>query len=1061
MATVTDVNNAITKYYYNGTGGCNNLLLTSTIFTVDTLSTSETWNCVGGVLTSSTGADGQVTQYGYVNQSGIADPLWRRDSTSDPLLNVTWNTYTAPTSTTPATVETYLNFPISSPTSTVDTLNTLDGLGRLLMSQKRTAPGATTFDQKVQDTYGWNCTWPCLTQTIPGGTALTTTQLDALGRTVSVTDGGKGTVSYQYVQNDVLQSVGPTLIFQKQLEYDGLGRLTSVCEITSASGSGSCGQSNPATGLLTKYSYNALGDLLTVAQNAQPGAIGGLQSRTYVYDGLSRLTSETNPESGTVTNYYDSYSGSVCGNTNPSFPGDLVLTVFANGNSICYLYDALGRPIDGQAPALSGYPTGTKGYCFRFSYDNVSNGVLPQPSGPGFVNLGGRLVEAETDNCAWPPTSATTITDEWFSYNADGRNTDVYESTPNSGGYYHTTAGYWANGSVNTLTGVPGQSGWTFGADGEGRPNSATYNATPPLDWVTSTTYYPSTPTTTVTFGDGDTDVYSFDATTGRMNQFQFTIHGSTTQSLTGTPGWNPNGTLGTLGITDQLKSSNTQTCSYAYDALARINSVDCVNGSTTVWSQNFTLDPFGNISKSGSSSFAASYLLANGTTDNQEQTVGSCVPTYDASGNLTRDCSFATPETYTWSGYGNPATLNGVGLTYDALGREVEIASSSTYTQVLYGPIGKLGLMNGRSFEAIRVPLPGGSTGQLLNGQNTILHTDWLGSSRLSTLYTDQTVANDVSYAPYGEAYNGSTTDLDFTGQYQDTLSGLYDFLNREYSPVQGRWISPDPSGVAAVDPTNPQSWNRFAYVLNNPLSNVDPSGQECVWDDGSFDSAADPDTGNGGSCAAAGGTWVDPDLFENAMLTNGQWNSNFGDWSGNANANLAQNWVVSSGGVAAEAIDPNSTLSSLSSDLSYGLSFARSFFGGFTVNFGSGSCLGVAAGGFTPVLKVAKKIQDYSKNYVAPIVASLPGAGASLANRLYSTVQYGADRGNALEISGAISATATFLATQGKAAVSAVANAPAVLAKSPPILLAAGDILGAVGVYQEGKAALSGDCH
>jgi hypothetical protein len=42
--------------------------------------------------------------------------------------------------------------------------------------------------------------------------------------------------------------------------------------------------------LLTKYSYNALGDLLTVAQNAQPGAIGGLQSRTYVYDGLSRLT---------------------------------------------------------------------------------------------------------------------------------------------------------------------------------------------------------------------------------------------------------------------------------------------------------------------------------------------------------------------------------------------------------------------------------------------------------------------------------------------------------------------------------------------------------------------------------------------------------------------------------------------------------------------------------------------------------------------------------------------------------------------------------------------------
>jgi RHS repeat-associated protein len=51
-----------------------------------------------------------------------------------------------------------------------------------------------------------------------------------------------------------------------------------------------------------------------------------------------------------------------------------------------------------------------------------------------------------------------------------------------------------------------------------------------------------------------------------------------------------------------------------------------------------------------------------------------------------------------------------------------------------------------------------------------------------------------------------------------------LYDFLYREQHATQGRWISPDPAGIDAADPTNPRSWNRYAYVLNNPLSTIDP---------------------------------------------------------------------------------------------------------------------------------------------------------------------------------------------------------------------------------------------
>jgi hypothetical protein len=37
---------------------------------------------------------------------------------------------------------------------------------------------------------------------------------------------------------------------------------------------------------------------------------------------------------------------------------------------------------------------------------------------------------------------------------------------------------------------------------------------------------------------------------------------------------------------------------------------------------------------------------------------------------------------------------------------------------------------------------------------------------------------------------------------------------------------MTPDPAGLAAVNPSNPQSWNRYAYVSNNPLALVDPFG-------------------------------------------------------------------------------------------------------------------------------------------------------------------------------------------------------------------------------------------
>ena len=234
----------------------------------------------------------------------------------------------------------------------------------------------------------------------------------------------------------------------------------------------------------------------------------------------------------------------------------------------------------------------------------------------------------------------------------------------------------------------------------------------------------------------------------------------------------------------------------------------------------------------------------------NRYQSLPGFTPSYDATGNLLND-SF---HQYTWDqNFGNVLSIDTVGLTYDALGRMVEQNRSGSYTQIVYSPTGgKLALMNGQTLQKAFVALPTGATAvYTASGLAYYRHADWLGSSRLATTPT-RTKYYDVAYAPYGENYSGSgTTDLSFTGQNQDTVTGLHDFMFREYHPASGRWISPDPAGLAAAEMTNPQSWNRYAYVGNNPLASVDPLGLEIC----------EVSTGGGGSgCESGGGygPWI-----------------------------------------------------------------------------------------------------------------------------------------------------------------------------------------------------------
>jgi RHS repeat-associated protein len=124
-------------------------------------------------------------------------------------------------------------------------------------------------------------------------------------------------------------------------------------------------------------------------------------------------------------------------------------------------------------------------------------------------------------------------------------------------------------------------------------------------------------------------------------------------------------------------------------------------------------------------------------------------------------------------------------------------------------------------------------------DGSNTTTyhyHLDHLGTPRRVTDQNDRTVGVH-DYLAYGPELSTSTTEpsataLKYTGHERDSWStGSSDTLDymhaRYYSPWLGRFMSVDPG---TFHPENPQSWNRYAYSNNNPLTLLDPNGRQAA---------------------------------------------------------------------------------------------------------------------------------------------------------------------------------------------------------------------------------------
>ncbi len=169
---------------------------------------------------------------------------------------------------------------------------------------------------------------------------------------------------------------------------------------------------------------------------------------------------------------------------------------------------------------------------------------------------------------------------------------------------------------------------------------------------------------------------------------------------------------------------------------------------------------------------------------------------------------------------------------SYDAFGRRAEKIVGSRTTDYLYDAFGHA------SYEVNNLCAPvcidtgffylgGQLVAEYKEGLTYFVHTDHIGSARLVT-GLNQTVAQNLDYLPFGEqnSTDSGISTHEFTGDIHDAESNLDHAQFRQYSSTLGRWMHPDPAGLAAVDPSNPQSWNRYAYVDDDPLNLTDSSG-------------------------------------------------------------------------------------------------------------------------------------------------------------------------------------------------------------------------------------------
>jgi RHS repeat-associated protein len=549
-------------------------------------------------------------------------------------------------------------------------------------------------------------------------------------------------------------------------------------------------RSQDHNGYYQSFTYDSAGSLKEVTDSLS----NTLFSATYSYGIKPFQAATTDMDLGTWSYTYNSL-------------GELVTWTDAKSQSFSQTYDALSR-MTSRTEA-----EGTAYFTFGTSAGSHNIGQLAN------VSMSGYSEDLYYDSVGRLSTRSITTDQTYdidFAYTNQGLIDTVTYPTSTASTRVKVKYGY-AYGILKSVT------DWTSGSAGT-------------VYWVANTKN-PRGQTTQETLGNGVVTNRSFDAVTGWLSSIQSSVGGGTalqnqsylydlvgnvTQRQESTQGLTENFYYDNLYRLDYSQLNSTTNLDLSYDAMGNITSRSDVNGNAT-WTYHSAKKHAVATTGSGGSSYS-----------------------YDANGNMTSRAG----STITWSSY-NYAT---------------GLATSTESTAFYYGP-------DRQYYKQVYTGTSGTETTHYVGGLLEKVYdgsvTDWRHSivaegqvvaivSRKSTsanavyyplednqgsgsVLTNSSGTNLVrqSYNAFGLPRDGADWDGAVPSGDKTTISGisrrgytghsmlgdmgLIHMNGRVQDAITARFLSADPN---IPNPGYTQSYNRYAYVNNNPLSFIDPSG-------------------------------------------------------------------------------------------------------------------------------------------------------------------------------------------------------------------------------------------